>query len=94
MLDSQTAGLIEKLGDHLGMREPTPEERETFAAAMQRALNELIPDDGYTVVNLDDDWLGGPVAKVSISGSHDVEVTTYTEEVTFHSDGSYSRRLG
>lgn len=52
MLDSQTAGLIEKLGDHLGMCEPTPEEHETFAAAMQSALNELIPDDGYTVDDL------------------------------------------
>ena len=48
-------------------------------------------------MDLDDDGgvnLGEPVAKVSISGSHDVEVTTYTEEVTFHPDGSYSRRLG
>lgn len=43
---------------------------------------------------VDDVWLGEPVAKVSLCDSHDVEVTTYTEEVTFHSDGSYSRRLG
>lgn len=46
-------------------------------------------------VDLDDDWgLSVPlIAEASISGDQGVEVTTYTDEVTFHSDGSYSRRL-
>ena len=46
-------------------------------------------------VDLDDDW--GPslplIAEASISGDQGVEVITYTDEVTFHSDGSYSQRL-
>ena len=46
-------------------------------------------------VDLDYDW--GPsvplVAEVSVSDGGTVEVTDRGKEVTFHADGSYSRRL-
>ncbi|TXN10209.1 hypothetical protein FV219_06615 [Methylobacterium sp. WL122] len=57
------------------------------------ALGELKMPEGMTV----DQFVSGmtvvPAGDVFLSPDQDVEATTHTAEVTFHPDGSYSKRL-